>query len=83
MPRVITEDSTPRELWVTYLDVAGNVEREHGEPPNGAIDSALFGSAFSRRVQILDYGVALWGHARSDSRTVIPWARVLQIEEVF
>lgn len=89
MPRIITENSAPREYVVHYNLVGERRPNEvvHGVNADGALDSGLFNrkavAPFLPAISILPYGVAVWGMDRGDSRTVIPWHNVVKIEEVF
>ena len=79
MPAILTPDSQPRELRVHYLASGDVLQVLHARVVQpGMIDTALMGKA-----QILDHGVAFWDRDGTDGRTVIPWPRIIKIEEVF
>ncbi len=75
MPEILHDEIKPTHYLVTIA--ASNMVFEF-EGPRMAF---RYGEEHEGHVQVLPYGVALWGAGRE--RTVYPWHTVLQIEESF
>ncbi len=77
MPEILSTTIKPKSYLVTIAMSNTVFEFEGPRMTDAYTDS----QGPDGRVQILDYGVALWGPDRT--RTVYPWHTVLQIEEMF
>ncbi len=77
MPEILSLTIQPTHYVVTIEQFGRTFEFE-GPRFTGSYQDSQFPEG---RVQILDYGIALWGTGRV--RTVYPWSTVQQIEEVF
>jgi hypothetical protein len=75
MPEILHDEIKPTHYLVTVAN--GRVPFEF-EGPRMAF---RYGEEHEGHIQVLSYGVALWGAGRE--RTVYPWHEIIRIEEKF